>query len=91
VIRSFRHKGLRRFFESGPAAGIQPAHANRLRLILGRLDASNSPRINLPGLILHPLKGQRKGEWSVRVSDNWRVTLRFAGKNAEHVNYEDYH
>jgi proteic killer suppression protein len=92
VIRSFRHKGLRRFFESGSAAGIQPAHANRLRLILGRLDASNSPRdMDLPGLVLHPLKGQRKGEWSVRVSGNWRVTFRFAGKSAEHVNYEDYH
>ena len=92
MIRAFRHKGLKRFFETGSTSGIQPAHANRLRLILGRLSASASPGdMDLPGLMLHPLKGDRKGSWSVRVSGNWRVTFAFAGKDATDVNYEDYH
>lgn len=47
--------------------------------------------MDLPGLVLHPLKGDRKGEWSVRVSGNWRVTFRFEGEDAEAVDYEDYH
>lgn len=92
VIRSFRHKGLQRFFRTGSTAGIQAAHANRLRLILGRLDASTSPRdMDLPGLGLHPLKGPRKAFWAVRVSGNWRVTFTFAGTDADAVDYEDYH
>jgi proteic killer suppression protein len=92
MIRSFRHKGLQRFFESGSKSGIQPNHADRLRLILGRLNASTAPGdMDLPGLVLSPLKGSRKGFWSVRVSGNWRVTFRFEGKDAEVVDYEDYH
>lgn len=92
MIRSFRHKGLQRFFESGTKAGIQPSHADRLRLILGRLGASSSPAdMNLPGLVLHPLKGEKKGIWSVRVSGNWRVTFIFVGTDADEVDYEDYH
>lgn len=47
--------------------------------------------MDLPGLFMHELKGNRKGIWSVRVSGNWRVTYRFVGKDAEIVNYEDYH
>jgi len=89
---SFKHKGLERFFTTGSKAGIQPNHAERLRLILGRLNASTDPKdMNLPGLDLHELRGDRKGTWSVKVSGNWRVTFTFAGKNAENVNYEDYH
>jgi len=92
VITSFKHKGLERFFTAGSKAGIQPNHAERLRLILGRLNASTDPKdMNLPGLDLHELRGDRKGTWSVKVSGNWRVTFTFAGKNAENVNYEDYH
>jgi proteic killer suppression protein len=92
VITSFKHKGLERFFTTGSKAGIQPNHAERLRLILGRLNASTDPKdMNLPGLDLHELRGDRKGTWSVKVSGNWRVTFTFAGKNAENVNYEDYH
>jgi Plasmid maintenance system killer protein len=92
VIRAFRHKGLKRFFETGSTAGIQSAHANRLHLILGRLNVATSARdMNLPGLALHPLKGDRKGFWSVQVSGNWRITFTFAGKDADSVNYEDYH
>ena len=92
MITGFKHKGLERFFTTGSKAGIQPNHAERLRLILGRLNASTDPKdMNLPGLDLHGLRGDRKGTWSVKVSGNWRVTFTFAGKNAENVNYEDYH
>lgn len=92
MIKEFKHKGLERFFLTGSKAGIQAAHAAKLRLILGRLHASTSPRdMNLPGLYLHELKGDRKDTWSVRVSGNWRVTFTFDGTDVTHVNYEDYH
>jgi len=92
VIRSFRHKGLERFFTTGSKAGIQAKQANRLRLILGRLRVSSEPRdMNLPGLDLHRLKGTRQETWAVSVSGNWRITFKFVGKDIEDVNYEDYH
>ena len=92
MIRSFKHKGLAKFFETGSKAGIQSAHAERLRLILGRLNAAvKAEDMGLPGLRLHPLKGERKGTWAVWVSGNWRVTFRFVGADAEVVDYEDYH
>ena len=88
----FKHKGLERFFIRGKKAGIQPKHAERLRLILGRLQASTSPQdMNLPGLDLHELGGERRGDWAVKVSGNWRVTFRFIGKDVDAVDYEDYH
>jgi len=91
-IRSFRHKGLERFFESGTKSGIQSKHAERLQLILGRLNAATDVKdMDLPGLALHPLKGKWRGRWAVRVSGNWRVTFEFVGKDAERVDYEDYH
>ena len=91
-IRSFRHKGLERFFESGTKGGVQAKHAERLRLILGRLHVATDPNdMNLPGLALHRLKGTQRGRWVVRVSGNWRVTFEFVGKDAEQVDYEDYH
>ena len=92
AIRTFRHKGLQRFFETGNRTGIQAKHAERLRLILGRLNVATEPRdMNLPGLGLHPLKGNQRGRWAVRVSGNWRLTFEFAGKDVEKVDYEDYH
>ena len=92
VIRSFRHKGLERFFSTGSKAGIQAQHAERLRVILGRLNVSMDPKdMNLPGLDLHLLKGDRKGTWAVKVSGNWRITFTFVGKDADAVDYEDYH
>ena len=92
MIRSFKHKGLARLFETGSKAGVQAQHVERLRLILGRLSASTVPAdMDLPGLMLHPLKGERKGTWSVWVSGNWRVTFKFVGKDADVVDYEDYH
>ena len=92
AIKGFRHKGLERFFATGTKAGIQAKHADRLRLILGRLNAATSPRdMNLPGLGLHELQGARKGTWAVKVSGNWRVTFTFAVKDVERVDYEDCH
>lgn len=92
MITRFKHKGLERFFSTGSKAGIKPEHAERLRLILARLNASTGPNdMDLPGLQLHQLRGERRGVWSVRVSGNWRVTFSFVGKNAEDVDYEDYH
>jgi toxin HigB-1 len=92
AIKGFRHKGLERFFATGSKAGIQAKHADRLRLILGRLNAATSPQdLNLPGLGLHELLGSRTGTWAVKVSGNWRVTFGFIGKDAERVDYEDYH
>jgi toxin HigB-1 len=83
---------LAKFFATGSKAGIQAQHAERLRLILGRLSAATSPQdMALPGLTLHQLAGVRKGTWAVSVSGNWRVTFKFRGKDAEAVDYEDYH
>ena len=91
-IRNFRHKGLERFFATGNKAGIQAKHAERLRLILGRLNAAASARdMALPGLELHELRGERRGTWAVKVSGNWRVTFGVMGKDMAHVDHEDYH
>ena len=92
MIRGFRHKGPARFFETGSKAGIQAEHAERLRLMLGRISAATSPcDMALPGLKLHQLVGDRKRTWAVSVSGSWRVTFRFIGKDADAVDYEDYH
>mgnify|MGYP003384709584 len=92
MILSFKHKGLEKFFKTGDLSGIQAKHNKRLQLILGRLSASTSSNdMNLPGLFLHTLTGNRTDIFSVRVSGNWRVTFRFNGNDAEVVNYEDYH
>jgi toxin HigB-1 len=92
AIRGFRHKGLEQFFSTGKISRIQAHHAERLRLILGRLNVATEPRdMNLPGLYLHQLKGDRRGTWSVSVSGNWRVTFVFVGMDVDRVDYEDYH
>ena len=92
AIKGCRHKGLEQFFTTGSKRGIQAKHEARLRLILGTLNAATAPSdMNLPGLGLHELQGSRKGTWAVKVSGNRRVTFEFAGKDAERVDYEDYH
>ena len=92
MIRSFRHKDLELFFETGSAAGIRPAHGAKLRIVLARLDAARSPLdLQLPGLRLHQLSGGKSGTWSVRISGNWRVTFAFDGRDAVAVDYADYH
>lgn len=92
AIQGFPHKGVERFFATGVRSGIRANHADRLRMILGRLNASTSARdMNLPGLDLRKLRGTRKGAWAVKVSGNWRLTFTFAGKDVDEVDYEDYH
>jgi toxin HigB-1 len=92
MIKAFRHKGLRLFFEKGSLAGIQAAHAPRLGAMLRRLnETTDAQGMNLPGWGLHSLKGDLKGHWSVWVSGNWRLTFRFDGTDAELVDYQDYH
>jgi len=92
VIKSFKHKGLQRFFYDGSRNGINVQNERKLGRILDRLDASENPQdMNMPGFRLHELKGKEKGVWSVWVNGNWRVTFRFDGNNAIVVDYLDYH
>ena len=92
MIQSFRHKGLRRSYETGSLAGIQPKHADRLRMLLAALDTAQAVGdMDVPGFRLHPLKGELKGLWSVTVRANWRIVFRFEGEDAFDVELIDYH
>lgn len=92
MIKSFRHKGLRRLHETGNTAGVQASHAKRLRLQLAALDTAQSIEdMDIPGFRLHPLKGTMNGRWSIAVNGNWRVTFEFKDGNAYVLDYEDYH
>lgn len=92
MIKTIKHKGLSKFYDTGSISGIQAQHAKRLQLILTRLDASICPEdMDLPGLNFHKLKGQLKDFYSVTVQANWRIIFRFEETNAYDVNYTDYH
>ncbi len=92
MIKSFRHKGLKRFYESGSVSGIQPKHARRLRMQLAALDtAITIEDMDIPGFKLHPLKGSDMGRWSVWVNGNWRVTFELRDGQVFVLDYEDYH
>jgi proteic killer suppression protein len=92
MIKSFRHKGLEAFFRTGTKKGIQPQHATKLQLQLATLDNATGPDdMNAPNWRLHALTGNLAGHWSIWVNGNWRLTFRFDGKDAELVEYQDYH
>ena len=92
MIRSFRHKGLAHFYQTGSKRGIQAAHASKLNRILGLLDVAITPDdLDLPAFRLHPLKGALQGYWSIWVNGNWRITFRFVGTDVELIDYQDYH
>lgn len=92
MIKSFRHKGLRKVFETGSTSGVQASHAKRLRMQLAALDTSQTIEdMNVPGFALHPLKGEMRGRWSISVSGNWRLTFEFKDGNVYVLDYEDYH
>ena len=92
MIRSFRHKGLERFYCTGSTAGIQARHAKRLRLQLFTLNRASNPQdMNAPGWKLHALQGSLAGHWSIWVNGNWRLTFTFTDGDAELVDYQDYH
>jgi proteic killer suppression protein len=92
MIKSFKHKGLEKFYGSGSTKGIQAKHAKKLRMQLAALDtALNIEDLDIPGYRLHQLKGGLKGLWSITVNANWRITFELSDGNVYIVNYEDYH
>ena len=92
MIRSFRHKGVQRFFQTTSTSGIQSKHAARLRIQLTALDNAKRPQdMSAPGWKLHALKGEMKGHWSIWISGNWRLTFAFEGEDAILIDYQDYH
>lgn len=94
MIKSFKHKGLKKFFETGSIKGIQPIHQDRLQIILVTLNVMKSLKaFSSPSYELHPLKGNMKGLWSVTVQANWRITFKFDEKTKDVyiVDYQDYH
>jgi toxin HigB-1 len=92
MIRSIRHRGLRRLYEDNDPRGVMVEHAEKLRDILARLDAAGAVTdMDLPGFRLHPLRGNLRGYWAVTVRANWRVIFRFADGEASEVDYVDYH
>lgn len=92
MIISWKHKGLKAFYETESKAGIQPEHAKRLKLLLQLLDAAEEPQaLHLPGLGFHPLQGDLKAYYALKVSGNWRLVFQFDGKNVCLVDYIDYH
>ena len=92
MIRSVKHRGLKRLYEQGTARGIDPQHIAKIRRILFHLDTASEIRdLDAPGYGLHPLKGTRRGQWAVSVSGNWRITFRFQGGDCFDVDYVDYH
>lgn len=92
MIKSFAHKGLQAFFSTSSKAGIQAAHAPKLKRQLAQLNQSTTPGdMNITGWKLHPLKGDLAGHWSVWVNGNWRLTFKFEGADATVVDYRDYH
>lgn len=92
MIVSFKHKGLKLFYEKGDASKLQPQHISKIRLILTRLDAAKAvEELDVPGYGLHELKGNLKDHWSIKVDKNYRITFRIETENANDVDYIDYH
>lgn len=92
MIKSFRHKGLRRLFETGSTSGVQASQAKRLRMQLAALDTAKTiADMDVPGFRLHRLKGAMQVRWSISVNGSWRITFEFEDGNAYVLDYEDYH
>ncbi len=90
MIRSFRDKALRTFFEADDSSRLSVPNVARVRRMLLALDAASEPQqLNLPGFFFHGLRGERR--WSIRVSGNWRITFGWEGADAMDVDLEDYH
>jgi len=92
VIKTFRHRGLKRLYELANPGGVRADQVRRIRDVLAHLDSATEPSdLDLPGYRLHPLKGDLKGHWSVTISGNWRITFRFLDGAALDVDLTDYH
>ena len=92
VIRTFRHRGLKRFFQDGDASKVRADQIARIADVLAHLDTAVRPAdVALPGYRLHPLKGDLKGYWSITISGNWRIVFRFEDGDVLDVDFVDYH
>lgn len=92
MIKSFKHKGLQRYFETGSTKGIQSIHTDKLsRILLALNNAKFIEDLNIPSYRLHKLKGEMNELWSITVQANWRITFKFEDKNVYIVDYQDYH
>lgn len=92
MIKSIRHKGLRRLYQTGGSSGVKADHRKKLRLQLAALETSSVIQdMDVPGFRLHALKGKRTGYWAIDVSGNWRLTFRFDSGHVYDLDYEDYH
>ena len=94
MIRSFKHRGLKRLYERGDRSGIRPDLLDPVERILTALDAAATPQaLDLPGFRLHPLKGDMKGFWSPTVTGNWRLIFRYEDQTntASDIDLIDYH
>jgi toxin HigB-1 len=92
MIKSFRHRGLQRLYERGDRSRINPALVEKVETALGLLDVAETPEaVNLPGYRLHPLRGDLRGFWSIRISGNWRLIFRFDDRDVCDVDLLDYH
>ena len=92
MIKSFKHKGLQKFYQAGNTAGINPAHENKIKMRLLALNTAICiDDMDLPGFRLHSLKGKKNELWAIDVNKNWRITFKFIDGDAYIVNYEDCH
>ena len=92
MIKSFRHRGLQRLYERGDSSRLNPTLVEKVETALGLLDVAETPEaVNLPGYRLHPLRGDLRGFWSIRVSGNWRLIFRFDDRDVCDVDLVDYH
>ena len=92
MIKSFRHRGLQRLYERGDSSRLNPTLVDKVETALGLLDVAETPEaVNLPGYRLHPLRGDLRGFWSIRVSGNWRLIFRFDDRDVCDVDLVDYH
>jgi len=92
MIKSFRHRGLQRLYERGDSSRLNPTLVDKVETALGLLDVAETPAaVNLPGYRLHPLRGDLRGFWSIRVSGNWRLIFRFDDRDVCDVDLVDYH
>jgi proteic killer suppression protein len=92
MIRSFRHKGIEKFFLTGSKAGIQPSHASKLEDQLSALNVATKPsQMNIPGWRFHAMSANLAGHWAISVNGNWRLRFTFEDEDAVLVDYQDYH
>lgn len=92
MIVTIKHKGLKKFWETGSTRGVQQDHVRKLNIILTSLDVAQEIKdVDLPSFKLHQLKGDQKGRYAIWVNGNWRVTFEFENSNVYLVDYEDYH